>query len=315
VSGDALFVGRELELGVLGGCLERAIAGAGSLVMVAGEAGIGKTQMLREFVATARRRGAVTLWGSSFEGDWHPPYGPWAEALGELARSLDPARLRQALGRRAPVMARLLPELDTMLGDLPRVAALSPEEERFRLFEAVAQFLVAVALWEPVVLILDDLHWTDRDSLQLFAYCGRFVGRAPLVLVGAYRDVPPDLHAEHPLVDTLALVCREAGYERIGLAGLSHGEVADYLAAANQQELPPPLVRAIHAETGGNPFYVRQLWRHLVDEQVVVHRDGRWQLAAEMGHAGVPHGSGTWWPGGWRGCRLRRGRCCTRLRR
>jgi DNA-binding CsgD family transcriptional regulator len=285
-----VFVGRELELGVLGGCLDRAIAGAGSLVMVAGEAGIGKTQMLREFVAAARPRGAVTLWGSSFEGDWHPPYGPWVEALGELVRSLDPTRLRQSLGRGAPVMARLLPGLGSTLGDVPPVAALSPEEERFRLFEAVAQFLVAVALWEPVVLVLDDLHWTDRDSLQLLAYCGRFVGRAPLVLVGAYRDVPPDLHAEHALVDTLAQVCREAGYEHIALGGLSHGEVADYLAAANLQELPPPLVRAIHAETGGNPFYVRQLWRHLVDEQVVVHRNGRWQLAAEMRHAGVPHG-------------------------
>jgi predicted ATPase len=290
VSGDVVFVGRKLELGTLDACLERAIAGSGSLVMVAGEAGIGKTQTLREFAATARGRGAVTLWGSSFEGDWHPPYGPWVEALGELARSLDPTRLRQALGRGAPVMARLLPEFEAFLGDFPRVAALSPEEERFRLFEAIAQFLVAVALWEPVVLILDDLHWTDRDSLQLFAYCGRFVGRAPLVLVGAYRDVAPDLHAEHPLLDTLALVCREAGYERIGLSGLSNGEVADYLAAASRQELLAPLVRAIHAETGGNPFYVRQLWRHLVDEQVVVQRDGRWQLAAEMGHAGVPHG-------------------------
>jgi DNA-binding CsgD family transcriptional regulator len=288
--GDAVFVGRERELGVLDACLERAIAGAGSLMMVAGEAGIGKTQMLREFAATARTRGAVTLWGSSFEGDWHPPYGPWVEALGDLVRSLDPPRLRQALGQGAPVMARLLPELDAMLGAPPRVAALSPDEERFRLFEAVARFLVAVALWEPVVLVLDDLHWTDRDSLQLFAYCGRLVGRAPLVLVGAYRDVPPDLHTGHPLVDTLAVVCREAEYEHITLGGLSHREVADYLAAATQQELPAPLVSTIHAETGGNPFYVRQLWRHLVDEQVVVHRDGRWMFAAEVRHAGVPRG-------------------------
>jgi DNA-binding CsgD family transcriptional regulator len=285
-----MFVGRRLELGTLGGCLERAIAGSGSLVMVAGEAGIGKTQTLREFSATARERGAVTLWGSSFEGDWHPPYGPWVEALGDLVRSLEPERLRQALGRGAPVMARLLPGLDAALGEVAQVAELSPEEERFRLFEAVAQFLVAVALWEPVVLVLDDLHWTDRDSLQLFAYCGRFVSRAGLVLVGAYRDVPPDLHAEHPLVDTLAQVCRETGYERIALGGLSNGEVAEYLAAATRQELPPPLVRAIHAETGGNPFYVRQLWRHLIDERVVVHWNGSFVLTAEMRHAGVPHG-------------------------
>ncbi len=94
--------------------------------MVAGEAGIGKTRTLREFAVAARERGAVILWGSSFEGDWHPPYGPWVEALGDLIRSLDPGRLRQALGRGGPVMARLVPELDATLGECPQVAALSP---------------------------------------------------------------------------------------------------------------------------------------------------------------------------------------------
>jgi DNA-binding CsgD family transcriptional regulator len=289
VDGDA-FVGREFELGVLHGRLERALAGAGSLVMVAGEAGIGKTRTLGEFAAAARARGALTLWGSSFEGDWHPPYGPWVEALGDAVRSVDPARLRQALGRGAPVLARLLPALDDTLGEAAAVASLSPDEERFRLFDAVAQFLVDVAGWQPVALVLDDLHWTDRDSLQLLAYCGRFVGRAPLVLVGAYREGPPDLHPGHPLLDTLAVLGREASYERLGLGGLSRGEVADYLARANGQELPAPLVAAIHGESGGNPFYVRQLWRHLVDERVVVRQHGRWVQAAELGHAGVPHG-------------------------
>jgi len=91
VGGDA-FVGRELELGVLRGRLERALVGAGSLVMVAGEAGIGKTRTLGEFAAAARARGALTLWGSSFEGDWHPPYGPWVEALGEVLRLISAGR-------------------------------------------------------------------------------------------------------------------------------------------------------------------------------------------------------------------------------
>jgi hypothetical protein len=161
VGGDALFVGRGPELDALGGRLERALAGSGGLVLVAGEAGIGKTRMLAEFALAARERGALALWGASFEGDWHPPYGPWVEVLGDAVRSLDPARVRQALGRGAPVLARLLPELGPALGEVPAVASLSPEEERFRLFDAVAQFLVAVAARQPVVLVLDDLHWTD----------------------------------------------------------------------------------------------------------------------------------------------------------
>jgi hypothetical protein len=176
MGGDTFFVGRALELGTLDTRLERAIAGAGSLVIVAGDAGIGKTRMLREFTAAARARGALTLWGSSFEGDWHPPYGPWVEALGEAGRSVGRARLRAALGRGAPVLARLVPELDAAIGgDAGTMAALSPEEERFRLYDAVARFLVAVARQQPTVLVLDDLHWTDRDSLQLLAYCGRFL--------------------------------------------------------------------------------------------------------------------------------------------
>jgi len=281
-------VGRERELRVLDGRLERALAGTGSLVMVAGDPGIGKTRTLGEFVETARARGALTPWGSSFEGDWHPPYGPWVEALGDVARSLDPARLRRDLGPGAPVLVRLLPELASTLGDVPAVVPLSPEEDRFRLFDAVAQFLVAAARRQPIVLALDDLHWTDRDSLQLLAYCGRFVARTGLVLVGAYRDARMDLG--DPLADTLAVLSRQAEYEHLALGGLSRGEVADYLARANRQPPPPMLVRAIHAETGGNPFYLRQLWRHLVDERVAVRQHGRWVLTAEIGSAGVPQG-------------------------
>jgi DNA-binding CsgD family transcriptional regulator len=290
VSGEAVFVGRERELRALGERLERALAGTGSLVLVAGDPGIGKTRTLAEFAAAARARGALTPWGSSFEGDWHPPYGPWVEALGDVVRSLDPPRLRRDLGAGAPVLARLLPELAAALGDVPAPAPLGPEEERFRLFDAVAQFLVAVARRQPVVLVLDDLHWTDRDSLQLLAYCGRFVARTGLVLVGAYRDAPMDLGGL--LADTLAVLCRQAEYEHLALGGLSPEEVADYLARANRQPPPAALARAIHAETGGNPFYLRQLWRHLVDEQVAVRQHGRWVLTAELGSAGVsvPHG-------------------------
>jgi predicted ATPase len=288
VGGDAEFVGRERELRALGERLRRALAGAGSLVLVAGDAGIGKTRTLGEFAGTARARGALTPWGASFEGDWHPPYGPWVEALGDVARSLDPASLRRDLGAGAPVLARLLPELAATLGEVPALAPLGPEEERFRLFDAVAQFLVAVARHRPVVLVLDDLHWTDRDSLQLLAYCGRFAARSGLVLVGAYRDAPLDLG--RPLADTLAVLCRQDGYEHLTLGGLSAGEVADYLARATRQPPPPALVRAIHAETGGNPFYLRQLWRHLVDERVAVRQHGRWVLTGEIGSAGVPQG-------------------------
>jgi DNA-binding CsgD family transcriptional regulator len=288
VGGDAGFVGREDELAVLDARLEQALAGSGGLVLVAGAAGIGKTRMLREFAAGARARGALALWGSSFEGDWHPPYGPWVEALDGAVRSAGPGPAPAPPGGAAPVLARLLPSLAGGADAAAPVAALSPEEDRFRLFDAVAQFLVAVARRQPTLLVLDDLHWTDGDSLALLAYCGRFVGRAGLLLVGAYRDTAPDLHPGHQLVDTLAVLGRQAGYQRVGLGGLREAEVAEYLAGVTGQRLPPRLVAAVHHETGGNPFYLRQLWPYLVDEGVVAQRHGRWEATQEVDRAGVP---------------------------
>jgi predicted ATPase len=310
VSGEAVFVGREHELRVLGERLERALAGSGSLVLVAGDPGIGKTRTLAEFALAARAGGALTLWGSSFEGDWHPPYGPWVEALGEVVRSLDPPRLRQDLGRGAPVLARLLPELGSTLGVVPAVVSLSPEEERFRLFDAVAQSLVAVARRQRVVLVLDDLHWTDRDSLQLLAYCGRFVARGGLVLVGAYRDAPLDLG--HPLADTLAVLCRQAGYEHLALGGLSRGEVADYLARANRQ--PPP-------RRSSAPFTPRPVaTRSTCGSCGGTWSTSAWPSSSTAAGCSPPRsatpacrrGSGTCSQGGWHGCPPRRARCCTR---
>jgi AAA ATPase domain len=197
------------------------------------------------------------------------PYGPWVGDLGEAARSIERHQLRAALGSGAPVLARLVPELDAALGGgAGTVAALSPEEERFRLYDAVARFLVAVAHQQPAVLVLDDLHWTDRDSCSCSPTAAASSARRRWGSSAPTATPLLDLTPDHPLVDTLAVLCREPTYARIGLAGLSHAEVGDFLTRVGQQGPPPALVQAIHRETGGNPFYVRQLWRHLVDEHM-----------------------------------------------
>jgi predicted ATPase len=170
------FVGRQVELKKLQAKLISAAGGRGGLVLVAGEAGVGKTAMVQQFAANARAGGTTVLWGACFEGEWRPPYAPWVDALGQLAAGLNDARLQHHLGAGAPPLAQLVPQIRARLPAIPPAAALSPNEERYRLYEAMAQFLTGVAGEQPVVLILDDLHWAGRDSLEGLRYVARFTG-------------------------------------------------------------------------------------------------------------------------------------------
>src|SRR5690606_8365599 len=146
----------------------------------------------------------------------------------------------------------------------------------YRLLEAMAQFLVSVAGEQPLVLILDDLHWADRDSLEVLRYVARFSGRCPLLLVGIYRN--PDAAAGQPeaLNDVLALIHRESTREQLTLTGFSLPELKAYLERMAAQELPQALVQTIYRQTTGNPFFVRELFRHLVEETKIERRAGRW---------------------------------------
>jgi DNA-binding CsgD family transcriptional regulator len=284
------FVGRHSELETLDGRLDLAFAGQGSLAMLTGEPGVGKTRALQEFSERAARRGATVLSGCCFEGDWQPPYGPWVEAIGQHARSIGPDRLRDRLNGGAAHLARLVPEVRAALPDTPPPEPLGAEEERLRLFDAVRQLLLASTRDEVIVLVLDDLHWADRDSLLLLRHLARFAGRARLLVLGAYRNAELDMERRHPLADLLAVLQRETGCELIAVQPLSFEEVAEYLAEAAGQPLPRALARAIYDEASGNPFYVREVFRHLVEEGKVYHRGGRWLTDTSIAELGIPAG-------------------------
>ena len=285
-----VFVGRQRELHALRAHLDGAEAGVGSLVMLVGEAGIGKTATARTFAAFVRERGLVVLWGSCFEGEWSPLYGPWMEALGEYARTCEPERLQRELGPGAPPLVQLIPQMRAILPDTPLPTALPPDEERLRLYEAVGQFLLTIAQDQPAVLVLDDLHWADADSLRLLRSVARFVSRSRLVVVGTYREPDVELSRQPFLSEVLAVLRRETDYERITVRGLAEEEVAAYLDQTGQQPLPRALVRAIYAETNGNPFYTRELFRHLIEEEKIIPRAGRWSTDLSVSELGIPEG-------------------------
>jgi transcriptional regulator with XRE-family HTH domain len=284
------FVGRSDELARLQAALDDATVGRGKVVMVVGEAGIGKTRLAREFARAAREAGATVLWGRCFEGDWQPPYGPWVEAIRDYTEERNPDTLLQHLGPGAAAIARLLPEIRAGLPDLPIPSQLSPDDERYRLYDAIVQLLIAVSATGPLVVVIDDLHWADADSLRVLQHVGQFVGREHIVVVGAYRDPDVGLTDEHPLVATLAGLRREGEYQRVGLEGFSGEEVDTYLAQMAGQALPQSLVKAIDEETSGNPFYAREVFRHLTEEAKVLRRDGRWSTDLSIRELGIPEG-------------------------
>jgi len=262
--GASLFIGRQRELERLLGRLAAARAGQGGVVLVAGEPGIGKTRLVREFAAEASARGALVLCGGCVEGDGSPPFGPWVEALREHLRALQPIGSSLELGPGGARLAELLPEVRSFLPDGPRAPAAAGDQDRFLLYDAVTRLLAAATEHQPLVLVLDDLQWADGDSLALLRHVARRTGNERILLLLGYRE--DALDQGQAFSDTLAALHRETDCQHLPLRGLGPEAVTTYLTAAAGEALPDGLVQAITSETGGNPFYMRELMRHLVEE-------------------------------------------------
>jgi len=260
--GRGTFVGRQRDLDELGESLAGAVAGRGSLVLVAGEPGIGKTRLADELArGAARSLGAGVLWGSCWEGDGAPAFWPWIQALRDHAGRRDPATLRAELGDGAADVARLVPGLAGRLGELPPSPALEPDQARFRLFDAVAGLLKRAGEAEPLLLVLDDLHWADRSSLALLRFVARELRDARLLVLGTYRDVEL---GRSPAAEPLAKLAGRARHLTLG--GLGEDDVAELLALTTGRPPGAELALAVHRRTGGNPLFVREVARLLAAE-------------------------------------------------
>ena len=255
------FVGRSAELERLRLLMPRAAGEGGRAVLIGGEAGSGKSRLVREFAAGAARDGALVLHGAC-DAVVHTPYGPFVEALDQLTRAVGPDELR--VGRSE--LARLLPELATGAAEGPRAADTDPDTERHRLHTAVADVLAGVTRRRPALLVLEDGHWADAPTLHLLRHLVR-AGTPRVFLLATFRDAEADV--PEALAETLADL-RRYDVVRLRLAGLSGDEVAEFVRLAAGSELvPPELAPAIRDLTDGNPFLVCELWRALVETGAV----------------------------------------------
>jgi DNA-binding SARP family transcriptional activator len=253
------FVGRAEELAALRTLLDRAEAGEGGLVLLAAEAGGGKTRLIRELAHEAAAGGVFVLYGAS-DAAVITPYQPVREWLGFLLRTCDPDALRECLGAGAGELTRLVPELERLTG-LAAPERRDPESERFALQVAVSELLARLSRRQPLLVVADDVHWADSETLHLLRRLARSAPEARWLVVAAYRGE----EAAGELADTLADLGRQDAVMRLALGNLSTEEVGAFIQASSDAdaEATVDLVSAIGELTDGTPLLLCELWREL----------------------------------------------------
>ncbi len=284
------FAGRTDAYDTILGAWKETVEGVRRAVLVSGEPGIGKTRLVSELVRYAHEHGATILWGRCDE-ELSVPFEPFAEALRHYVACIPSDRVKAELGTLGGELTRILPDLSARVSGLAAPVQTDPETERHRLFEAVSDFLSEMSRADPVILVLDDIHWADKPSLLMLRHILRSGAPMRLFVLGTYRDT--DLDRSHPLSDVLAELRRQPGVDRLDLGGLGPAEVTTFMEAAAGHELAEDgleLAEAVFAETQGNPFFVGEVLLHLVESGAIVHRDGRWVSDKTLEEVGIPEG-------------------------
>ncbi|HEX7972959.1 MAG TPA: AAA family ATPase, partial [Anaerolineales bacterium] len=260
--------------------------GHGHLALISGEPGVGKTRLANEVVVYAQLGSATVLHGGCYEYEENMPYLPFVEALREWVHGQSEESLRSKLDTMAPELARLAPEIDSKLGPQAPNPPLSPNEERLRLFDHIARFLQMLARPHGLIFFIDDLHWADQGTLTLLHYLLRNLRAAPLLVLAAYREV--ELDRTHPFAAAMVEWNRERLATRILLKRLTPDSVKSLLASLFGQEgLSQGFVDAIYRETEGNPFFIEEVIKSLIEQGQIYRVDGHWERR-ELGELAIP---------------------------
>ena len=268
----AKLVGREQEMAFLVRCWQEAEAGRAKLVLISGEAGVGKTRLVEEFAHRLRWQGIRELWGRCYEFERALPYQPVAEALGGVLLALAPSELQDFPVWAMAQVARLVPEVAEKRADLPETPATPTDQERARLFEATARVFWELSSRAPILVILEDLQWASESTLQLVHYLVRHLSGHQALMVGTFR--PEAVVEGHPLRILRQQLGQEGLYQTLRLSPLSSGDVETLIAElSGAGEAVTPLADRLFRETEGNPFFLTEMVRALF-ELGSIHLDG-----------------------------------------
>ena len=210
-------IGRDVELKLLSKHVEQAIGGRGSVVLISGEPGIGKTHLVTAAAEAAQMLGALVRIGHCYEAEGSPPYTPYIEMLEDIIRTGSTGNLRFALGEDAAEIARIMPELRTVFSDIPEPIEVPPEHQRRLLFGAFRSFLARAARLTPILYIFEDLHWADEPTLLLLEHVAKHLSDLSILIVITYRDV--ELDVGRPFARTLGARLSN-GRDQITVAGV-----------------------------------------------------------------------------------------------
>jgi predicted ATPase len=208
------------------------------------------------------------------EGSLSLPYLAFVEALRSYVLSREVKDLREELGTGAADVARIVSEIRERLKVKLRPQK-DPEEERYRLLQAVTSFLTNAACVQPLLVVLEDLHDADKGTLDMLTHVSRHLAGTRLLIVGTYRDVEVD--RSHPLSAALAELRRVSTYGRVILRGLNADEVRRMLESITRESVPWGLAEAVHRQTEGNPLFVQEVVRYLAEEGLITQKEGRWR--------------------------------------
>lgn len=258
-------IGRDREARLLDGHLAEAMAGRGRTVLVSGEAGLGKSALMRRFQERSREQGVRLLVGECTEIEARRPFGPFIDALvtGDLGL---PTELEQGGPGALPVA----------------------EVERYRVHQGFAERLADAARERPIVVLIEDLHWGDEATFELVPYLARKLKDDAILLIATYRS--DELHRLHPLNHVLAELTRSRLAEDIRLKRLTLEEVGEVIGRALSLKQPPTAAfrQAIFDRTEGNPFFVEEILRALVEKGELAYRDGAWHREKEVADLTIP---------------------------
>ncbi|GAC1615111.1 MAG: helix-turn-helix transcriptional regulator [Candidatus Dormibacteraceae bacterium] len=267
-------VGREEELTRLEDALLAACRGAGSVMIVAGDAGLGKSRLAGEVMQRADRIGAEVMEGSCSEAELALPYLPFLEAIGNHLEATDLGRLRERLEPSATAeLGHLFPRLGTASGP---VSDSDSSQARMRLYEAILALLRTAAEEKGLLLVIEDIHWADASTRELLDYIARRLRNSRILLLATYRR--DELHRKHPLLPTIQGWQRSRLAELIELEALDPHQVAKMVSGILDDTAVGEEFRDfLHARTEGNPFVLEEMLKAALDRGDVYHDRTDWQ--------------------------------------
>jgi eukaryotic-like serine/threonine-protein kinase len=280
--------GRDSEMSALSDAVRAGLAGQGRVLLLAGDAGIGKTTLAERVSDPLKRAGeALVYWGRCSRNEGVPAYWPWVQIFREYLEDHTDEVIERDLGRHALALQQIVPGVGEGLSHASGESA--SHNSRFLLFDAVSNVLKRIAERRPLLLVLDDLHWADRSSLLLLEHVSQDFRSSPVVVLGTYRDV--DLDRNHPLHHTIGQLARHPHSRPVLLSGLQREDAVRLIAVASGVEPPDDLVSAIYELTEGNPFFMNEII-HLLIQQGDLEKDPDWsvpELAVPLGIREVMH--------------------------